>query len=41
MATWIFKAKQYLEYMITYIEWLDLDLIIFKELRKQMFKDLI
>ncbi len=41
MATRTLKAKQHLKYAITQIEWLDIDLTILREIRKQALKDLI
>jgi len=41
MATQTLKAKQHLEAAITYIEWLDIDLIIPRGIRKQALKDLV
>ncbi len=41
MTTWTLKAKQHLKNMITYIEWLDIDLTISRETRKQVLKDLV
>src|SRR6266542_4914289 len=41
MATQTLKAKQHLENVITYMEWLDIDLTMPKGIRKQALKDLV
>src|SRR6266498_5168775 len=41
MATRTLKAKQHLENAITYMEWLDIDLTILRDTRKQALKDLV
>src|SRR6266540_4395832 len=41
MTTQTLKAKRYLENMITYMEWLDIDLTMPRGTRKQAFKDLV
>src|SRR6266540_1329802 len=41
MATRTLKAKRHLKNAITYIEWLDIDLIMPRGTRKQAFKDLV
>src|SRR6266542_342183 len=41
MATRTLKAKRHLENVITYMEWLDIDLTILRGTRKQAFKDLV
>src|SRR6266540_514016 len=41
MATRTLKAKRHLENMITYIEWLDIDLTMPRGMKKQAFKDLV
>src|SRR6266498_297258 len=41
MATRTLKAKRYLEQAITYIEWLDIDLTMPRDTRKQALKDLV
>src|SRR6266511_3087524 len=41
MATRTLKAKRHLEYVITYMEWLDIDLTMPRGMRKQALKDLV
>ncbi len=41
MITQTLKAKQHLKYVITQMEWVDIDLIISQELRKQVLKNLM
>ncbi len=41
MATRTLKAKQYLKYVIIQIEWLDINLTILRETRKQILKNFI
>ncbi len=41
MATRTLKAKRHLENMITYIEWLDINLTMPRGMRKQALKDLV
>src|SRR6266542_1756077 len=41
MATRTIKAKRYLEIAITYMEWLNIDLIMPRGTRKQALKDLV
>src|SRR6266542_2033186 len=41
MATRTLKAKQYLKNVITYMEWLDIDLTMPRGTRKQALKDLV
>src|SRR6266508_4609154 len=41
MATRTLKVKRYLENAITYMEWLDIDLIMLRGIRKQALKDLV
>src|SRR6266508_3377698 len=41
MATRTLKVKRYLENVITYMEWLDIDLTMPRSMRKQAFKDLV
>jgi len=41
MATQTLKVKQYLEYVIIQMKWLDIDLTIPRGIRKQALKDLV
>src|SRR6266540_1839088 len=41
MATRTLKAKRHLENVITYMEWLDIDLTMPRDTRKQALKDLV
>ena len=41
MATRTLKAKRHLKQVITYMEWLDIDLTIPRGIRKQALKDLV
>ncbi len=41
MVTQTLKAKQHLKAAITYMEWLDIDLIMPRGIKKQALKDLV